>query len=96
MKKMIFQVDETARLLEFLFTALPDKSRTTVKSYLTRRQVSVNHVVTTQFDRRLKPGDRVEISAEKGRPEFRHAMMRIIYEERAWLGLLYTSRAHET
>ena len=67
--------------MEFLFAAIPDKSRTTVKSYLTHRQVSVNRVVTTQFDKRLSPGDQVEVSAEKGRAEFRHAMLRLVYED---------------
>ena len=81
MKNHSFDIKEPAKLLEFLFSALPDKSRTTVKSYLTHRQVSVNHIVTTRFDAKLKPGDRVEITAEKGKTEFRHAMLRLVYED---------------
>ena len=81
MKNLSFEIKEPAKLLEFLFSAIPDKSRTTVKSYLTHRQVSVNHIVTTQFDAKLKPGDRVEVSAEKGKTEFRHAMLRLVYED---------------
>lgn len=83
MKNRIFEIKEPSKLLEFLYTAMPDKSRTTVKSYLTHRQVSVNRIVTTQFDLPLKPGDRVEISAEKGKAEFRHPMLRIVYEDDA-------------
>ena len=84
MKKLSFTIDRPVQLLEFLISAMPDKSRTTVKSFLSRRQVSVNHVVTTQFDRKLKPGDQVEVSSEKGRPEFRHPMVRLVYED-DWL-----------
>ena len=74
-------VTEAGKLLDFLFAALPDKSRTTVKSYLTHRQVSVNKRVLTKFDAPLVPGDTVEISQEKGREEFRHPMLRIVYED---------------
>jgi 23S rRNA pseudouridine1911/1915/1917 synthase len=81
MKQKIFEITAPARLLEFLFASLPGESRTTVKSLLTHRQVSVNRLVTTQFDQQLLPGDRVEVSAEKGRSEFRHAMLRIVWED---------------
>lgn len=83
MKNTVFEITSPAPLLEFLFAALPRQSRTTVRSYLTHRQVSVNRLVTTQFDRLLQPGDRVEISAEKGRAEFRHPMLRLVYEDDA-------------
>jgi 23S rRNA pseudouridine1911/1915/1917 synthase len=83
MKPLSFTVSEPIGLLEFLLAALPNKSRTTVKSYLSRRQVRVNRLIVTQFDARLKPGDRVEISAEKGKAEFRHPMMRLVYEDDA-------------
>jgi 23S rRNA pseudouridine1911/1915/1917 synthase len=82
-KPLVFEIQSPAALLEFLFAALPDKSRTTVRSYLTRRQVSINRIVTTQFDARLRPGDRVEVSAGKGRAEFRHPMLRIVWEDDA-------------
>lgn len=81
MKNILFTVKEPALLLEFLFASMPNKSRTTVKSYLTHRQVSVNHIVTTKFNQFLKPGDQIEISAEKGREEFKHPMLRIVYED---------------
>ena len=84
MKNKIWEIEEPGqKLLEFLFGALPELSRTTVKSYLTHRQVSVDNVVTTQFDRALMPGNVVKISTEKGRAEFRHPMLRIVYEDDA-------------
>lgn len=78
-----YTVDKESKLLEFLFTAVQGRSKTTVKSYLTHRQVSVNNVVTTQFDATLKVGDVVKINPEKGKDEFRHPMMRIVYEDDA-------------
>lgn len=68
-------------MLPFLFSAMPEKSRTTVKSYLTHAQVAVNGCVTTRFDHPLKHGDTVTVSREKGRAVFRHPLMRIVYED---------------
>lgn len=76
-----FTVKGDRTLLEFMFESMSDKSRTTVKSYLTHRQVSVNDVVTTQFDHPLRDGDVVAVSADKGRPEFKHPMLRIVFED---------------
>lgn len=68
-------------MLPFLFSAMPDKSRTTVKSYLSHRQVSVNGCITTRFDSPLSPGDEVSITRSKGPEAFRHPLMRIVYED---------------
>lgn len=78
---MKFTIDKEGTLLPFLFSAMPEKSRTTVKSYLTHSQVSVNGCVTTRFDHPLEKGDTVAVSREKGRAQFRHPLMRIIYED---------------
>ncbi|MDR2937282.1 MAG: RluA family pseudouridine synthase [Rikenellaceae bacterium] len=72
---------ESSPLLEFLFARMSEKSRTTVRSFLTHRQVRVNHLVTTRFDAPIKPGDTVTVGFEKGYEEFRHPMLRIIYED---------------
>lgn len=76
-----FEVKERAKLLEFLYGAFADKSRTTVKSYLTHRQVSVNNIVCTNFAAPLTPGDKVSVSGSKGYAEFKHPMLRIVYED---------------
>ena len=78
---MKFTVKEEGTLLPFLFSALSEKSRTTVKSYLTHAQVAVNGCVTTRFDHPLKQGDTITVSKEKGRAVFRHPLMRIVYED---------------
>ncbi len=80
-KVLKFEVTEPAPLLEFLFARMGDKSRTTVRSFLTHRQVKINHLVTTRFDAPLAPGDTITVGFEKGYEEFRHPMLRIVYED---------------
>lgn len=78
---MIFKVERECGLLPFLLENMPDKSRTTVKSYLKHRQVSVNGCAMTQHDTPLVPGDNVAVTLGKGHETFRHPMMRIVYED---------------
>ncbi|WP_298065176.1 hypothetical protein [uncultured Rikenella sp.] len=74
-------IRESGTLLPFLFAYFSDRSRTTVKSYLAHRQVSVNGCITTQFDTPLAPGDRVEIAFGRAREAVSHPMLRIVYED---------------
>ncbi|WP_294142746.1 RluA family pseudouridine synthase [uncultured Sanguibacteroides sp.] len=76
-----FTVEEEAELLSYLFKQFPEKSRTTVKSILSNRQVNVNGQVTTQFNEPLKPGDYISINMEKGSVEFSSPHMDIVYED---------------
>lgn len=78
---MKFTVKQESELLPFLFGVMADKSRTTVKSFLTHRQVAVNGCVTTQHNTPLSPGDVVDVSREKGKEALRHPMLRIVYED---------------
>ncbi|MDR1274042.1 MAG: RluA family pseudouridine synthase [Odoribacteraceae bacterium] len=78
-----FTVGEESGLLAYLFLALPDKSRSTVKSILSGRQVFVNDAVTTRFDAPLRPGDRVRVNMEKGVMAFSHPELEIVYEDEA-------------
>lgn len=80
-KNLYFEIKHEAPLLGWLIDNLEGRSRTTVKSYLSHRQVMVNDIVTTQFDHPLKPGDTVAIRMERMREEFRHPMLRIVYED---------------
>lgn len=80
----IFVIGEGAEegmLLPFLFARFAGRSKTTVKSYLAHRQVSVNGCITTQFDTPLRPGDRVEIYFGRAREAISHPMLRIVYED---------------
>lgn len=72
---------EPATLLPFLFAYFAGRSRTTVKSYLAHRQVSVNGCITTQFDTPLRPGDRVKVDFGRAREAVSHPMLRIVYED---------------
>lgn len=78
---MIFNVTKECTLLPFLMESLTGRSRTTVKSYLTHGQVSVNGCATTQYNAPLSPGDTVAISREHGSEPLRHPKLRIVYED---------------
>ena len=73
--------EEPVALLEYLFTLFPDKSKTTVKSYLYHRQVAVNNLPTTQFDLPLCAGDKISVNFERGFRVFSHNRLRIVYED---------------
>ena len=74
-------VEGDGKLLEYLYAAFPTAGRQKVKSWLANRQVRVNGVVTTQFNEPLRSGDTVEVTRERAPEEFRHPMIRIVYED---------------
>ena len=76
-----FSPSEPAKLLVFLFSAMSDRKRTTVKDYLKHRQVMVNGVVTTQFDLDLKPGDHIDINTSREFQTLRNPRLSIVYED---------------
>ena len=78
---MILNPDKECQLLDFLFEAMPDKSRTTVKSYLTKRRVQVNDLTTTQYNFPLRKGDRVTIGSGRVAPAPKSQQLRIVYED---------------
>ncbi|MEG1649173.1 MAG: RluA family pseudouridine synthase [Rikenellaceae bacterium] len=80
-RKIEYKVTEPISLLDFLFGVLPDKSKTTVKSYLKHRQVSVENVTTTQFDKPLKRGECVTLNTAQMEATLVHTMLRVIYED---------------
>lgn len=79
----LYIVQDRSELLPFLIGKHPSVSRNKVKSFLAHRQVMVNGIVSTQFDRTLEQGDRVEVLKGKGTNAFRHPMIRIIHEDDA-------------
>lgn len=58
-------VKEPAELMAYLIKCFPEKSRSSVKSFLTHKQVRVNDQVVTLFNFRLKEGDRVSLNKGK-------------------------------
>lgn len=59
--KLDYMIESEVQLLQFLFEALPHRSRNSVKSILGRGQVKVDDYIVTQFNYVLEPGQTVEI-----------------------------------
>lgn len=75
------EVKEENTLLNFLVARLDGQSKSSVKSLLSNRQISVNENITKQFDEPLKPGDIVSVSFERGKMEFNHPLLKIVWED---------------
>lgn len=100
-KYTIYNVKESAELMEFLMQKLAGISRNKVKTLLSNRVVLVDNKITTQYNFPLQPGMKVQISKEKNKKEFKNPMLKIIYED-AYLivvekkeGLLSVSTEHQ-
>ncbi len=76
-----FTADGDMPLLEYLFKAMPDRKRTTVKDYLKHNQVMVNGEVTRQFDIVLKGGDSVRVNTSREFQTLRSPRLQIVYED---------------
>ena len=80
-KNQTLEVTEENTLLNFLLLSLNHLSRTTVKSLLAHRQISINGRMTTQFDKPLKKGDKVTVGFDKANLPFSHPKIEIVYED---------------
>lgn len=80
-KYIVLHVTEPAELMAFIMQKMSGISRTAAKSLLTKRQVLVNNIITTQYNYALKPGMKVQISKEKGKKEFHNPLLKIVYED---------------
>ena len=69
-----FHVEKNDTLLNFLFQTFPEKSKTTVKSYLSHKQVAVNKTVCSQFDHPLQPGDSVAANFDRNFTALKHPL----------------------
>jgi 23S rRNA pseudouridine1911/1915/1917 synthase len=76
-----FPVAEDAKLLEFLFAAMPDRKRTGVKELLKYGQVMANGEVTSQFDYELKPGMTVAVNFSRPFVVFYNRRLKLVYED---------------
>ena len=74
-------VTKPARLMEFLIEQLKGKSRTTVKSLLAHRQISVGTHTITQFDFPLEPNQLVTINWGVVPEQTRLRGVRILFED---------------
>lgn len=76
-----YEVSTENTLLPFLFEAMPQRKRVTVKDFLKHNQVAVNNVPLTQFDTELHPGDIVKINLSREFPVFYHRRIQLVYED---------------
>lgn len=76
-----FIPSEPAKLLEFLFTSMPERKKTGVKELLKYGQVMVDGKVTTQFDQQLEPGAKVTVNFTRPFVVFYNRRVKLIYED---------------
>ena len=76
-----FKANEAIELMTFLLSKMGGMSRNSVKSLLAHRQVTVNDIITTQFNQLLKINDIIIVSSSRGNIELTHPKLRIIFED---------------
>lgn len=81
LKEVAFKVTENSELMKFLIEKFPEKSRTTIKSLLAHKQITVDDMVTTKFDHPLKRGQMVFLNKKKSDEKPRFRGMRIVHED---------------
>lgn len=75
------KVSEPAQLMDFLIQKMGGMSKTSVKALLTKRRISVNGQVESQYNFALNPGDLVEIDSTNSKYRFFHPKVKILYED---------------
>ena len=76
-----FVVTEPSGLLEFLLLMLTNRSRNSIKSLLTRREVLVDGNPVTQHDYPLKKGQIVRIDRSVNRGKKQKEFLQILFED---------------
>lgn len=76
-----FVVSEPEELMKFLVVQLPRKNRNNIKMLLKKRKVLVDGKAVGQFNYRLKPGQKVEISPAPVSGARRMPGVAIVYED---------------
>ena len=82
-KEIAVKVTESSELMKFLIDKFPEKSRTTIKSMLAHKLVTVDEMVTTKFDFPLKRGQMVFLNKKKTDEKPRFRGLRIVHEDSA-------------
>lgn len=76
-----FVVTESCGLLDFLLLKLSNRSRNSVKSLLTHREVLVDGKIITQHDYLLKAGQTIRLAPSLNRGQNQKDVLDIIYED---------------
>lgn len=80
-KYTVYHVNEEIELMPFLMKVMSGISRNKVKILLKNRTVLVDKTIVTQFNFPLKPGMDVQISQNKNNKEFKHPLIKLVYED---------------
>ena len=81
LKEVALKVTSPSELMKFLIEKFPEKSRSTIKSLLAHKQISVDEMVTTKFDFPLKRGQMVFLNKKKTDEKPRFRGLRIVHED---------------
>lgn len=73
--------EEPVGLLEFVGKVMPDRSRTTLKSWLKHGQIMLNGEVSSAFDATVNPEDEVRVNISRQFVTFRHPRLQLVYED---------------
>lgn len=76
-----FTVKHDAALLAYMIEVMPEKSRTTLKSYLSHRRILVNGKLYTAFDTPVRRNDEIQILDVGVEPQNPNNRLRIIFED---------------
>lgn len=76
-----FVVSEPNELLKYLFEVMPERSKKSVRTILSRGQVFVNETSTSQFNDKLMPGDIVEIRTSAPNKKVKIPGIEILHED---------------
>ena len=82
LKEVALKVGSQTELMKFLIEKFPEKSRTAIKAILAHKQVTVDDLVTTQFDFPLKRGQMVFLNKKKSEEKPRFRGMRVVFEDK--------------
>jgi len=82
-KEIAVKVTEASELMKFLIEKFPEKSRTTIKSMLAHKLVTVDDMITTKFDFPIKRGQMVFLNKKKTDEKPRFRGLRIVHEDSA-------------
>ena len=74
-------VKESSDLMSFLLHIFNGKSRTSIKSLLTNRQIVVDGKIVTKYDYQLQPGQEVFVNPERPQKAVPLKNISIIYED---------------
>lgn len=80
-KQTVLKVTEPSELLSFLIAKLDGKSRNSIKSLLSHRQISVNYKIVTQFNHPLEAGQDVLVNFTPVQEDNRFFGLKIVFED---------------